>query len=342
MKDYDVQHIPLEKIDRNPLNPRGRGEEGDIKNLLSSITESGLYYPILVNHRPETDRYRIIEGHRRFAVFSLKKPHNPDFAKIPALVIQVGEEYMPRIFREINDTAKKLTGKQWLDVYALGAKAGDLPSRLAPAITVAVEDAFGNLVASDKSNVTLTLSSGTFSSGSSTVTVQAVGGVATFSGLIIKTTGSYTLSASDGTLAAAASNSVAISPAAASPPPRRRVAPQATSAPVGAAPRPVEVVHRRAAVDGGVVGRPRNGRRRAGDTVRPQRVEEVDVVASQFDILEMHAFAQGIVSDTILIGLMIGQIGLLIAGRVHAWHRFRRERSRGFDSRSRSGCYWRQ
>jgi hypothetical protein len=134
MKDYPVEYIPLHQIDKNPLNPQGRGDEGDIKHLLQSITESGLYYPILVN-KLDNGRYSIIEGHRRYAVFETKKDRNPDFAKIPALVINVGTEYQTKIFREINETSKKLTGKQWLEVFALGAKAEDLPTRLAPSIT---------------------------------------------------------------------------------------------------------------------------------------------------------------------------------------------------------------
>lgn len=132
MKDYKVEHIPLNLIDKNPLNPRGRGEEGDVKHLLESIRDSSLYYPILVNRKE--DRFQIIEGHRRYAVFDTLKERNPEYASIPALVIEVGQEYMARIFREINDTAKKLTGAQWLDVFALGGKASDLPTRLAPSI----------------------------------------------------------------------------------------------------------------------------------------------------------------------------------------------------------------
>src|SRR5215469_4967024 len=126
MHTYDVQMLPLDQIDRNPLNPRGRGEPGDIKELLKSIENSGLYYPILVNRKGD-NRYEIIEGHRRYAVFQIKRQRHPDFAAIPALVITVGSEYLTKIFREINDTAKKLTGKQWLDVFALGGKADDMP-----------------------------------------------------------------------------------------------------------------------------------------------------------------------------------------------------------------------
>ena len=133
MKDYAVSHIPLDQIDKNPLNPQERGNLSDIKGLLRSIVERGLFYPILVNKKPD-GRYLIIEGHRRYSVYETKKEDNPDFASIPALVINVGNEYITSIFREINETSKKLTGKQWLEVFALGGKAKDLPSRLANSI----------------------------------------------------------------------------------------------------------------------------------------------------------------------------------------------------------------
>ncbi len=81
---------------------------------------------------------------------------------------------------------------------------------ITPAVTVAVEDAGGNTVTSDTSIVTLTLSSGTFAGGSSTVSVAAVNGVATFSNLVINSAGTYTLAAGDGSLTGATSNSFTI------------------------------------------------------------------------------------------------------------------------------------
>ena len=85
---------------------------------------------------------------------------------------------------------------------------------IAPAVTVEVEDAFGNVVNSDSSTVTLTLSSGTFDGGSSTIHATVSSGVATFSDLAIDVPGNYTLSATDGSLTpTGASNSFTISPA---------------------------------------------------------------------------------------------------------------------------------
>ena len=78
------------------------------------------------------------------------------------------------------------------------------------AVTVVVQDQFGNTVATDNSTVTLTLSSGTFAGGGTTVTTSASGGVATFSNLVITAAGSYSLAAGDGSLTGATSGSIAI------------------------------------------------------------------------------------------------------------------------------------
>ncbi len=87
---------------------------------------------------------------------------------------------------------------------------------ISPAVTVDVEDPYGNRVTSDSSTVTVTLSSGTFASGSATVSAAASSGVATFAALQINKAGSYTLKATDGTLASATSGTFSIQPAAAS------------------------------------------------------------------------------------------------------------------------------
>jgi hypothetical protein len=79
-----------------------------------------------------------------------------------------------------------------------------------PAVTVAVEDADGHTVPIDTSTVTLTLNGGTFAGGSNTVAAAAVNGVATFANLVINVAGTYTLTATDGGLASATSNSFTI------------------------------------------------------------------------------------------------------------------------------------
>jgi hypothetical protein len=79
-----------------------------------------------------------------------------------------------------------------------------------------VEDAFGNVVTTDNSPVTLTLSNGSFEGGSNTAAANAVNGIATFSGLRIDAAGTYTLSATDGSLTPSGpSSSFTINPATA-------------------------------------------------------------------------------------------------------------------------------
>jgi hypothetical protein len=71
---------------------------------------------------------------------------------------------------------------------------------------VDVEDSFGNLVPTDSSTVTVSASGpGTFTSGQSSV--QAQHGVATFTDLMLKQLGGYSLTASDGSLTQATSSS---------------------------------------------------------------------------------------------------------------------------------------
>ena len=93
---------------------------------------------------------------------------------------------------------------------------------LSPAVAVAVEDKFGNLIVSDSSStVALTLNTGTFANGKNFAIASVVGGVATFAApngadLLINKIGNYTLKATDGTLSSVTSGIVSISPAATS------------------------------------------------------------------------------------------------------------------------------
>ena len=82
---------------------------------------------------------------------------------------------------------------------------------ISPAVAVSVQDVNGVTVPVDTSTVTLTLSSGTFANtGTNTMSVAAVNGVATFTGMVINAVGNYTLTASDGTLTGATSNQFAV------------------------------------------------------------------------------------------------------------------------------------
>jgi hypothetical protein len=78
---------------------------------------------------------------------------------------------------------------------------------ISPAITVAVQDQFGNLVTSDNSNVTLAVEIGPpGASLGGTVTVAAADGLATFDDVAPGNAGEYSLSAVDGSLTNAISS----------------------------------------------------------------------------------------------------------------------------------------
>src|SRR5262249_31604920 len=87
-------------------------------------------------------------------------------------------------------TASKLVFTQQPGPVNAGQTLGNL--------TVSVEDAYGNLVTGDTSSVTLAVTGGATLNG--TTTVNAIGGIATFTGLSINQAGSQTLSASDSSL----------------------------------------------------------------------------------------------------------------------------------------------
>jgi uncharacterized repeat protein (TIGR03803 family) len=94
------------------------------------------------------------------------------------------------------------------DSQPQGAQTG---KTIAPSVTVDVEDADGDLMTGDNSTITLGLTgmpAGVTLGG--TVSAQAVNGVATFSDLSVDTAGQYTLTATDGSLAAATSGQFSI------------------------------------------------------------------------------------------------------------------------------------
>jgi hypothetical protein len=96
-------------------------------------------------------------------------------------------------------------------VFTQQPAGGTVGVALSPPVAVTVEDANGSTVSGDSSTVTLTLNGGTFAGGGNTATAGAVNGVATFGGLVINSAGTYTLTASDGSLTGATSSSFTIS-----------------------------------------------------------------------------------------------------------------------------------
>ncbi len=88
---------------------------------------------------------------------------------------------------------------------------------ISPAPTVQVEDTFGNAVADNGATVTMSVNSGPggFTGGSTTSTTTNAGGLATFSNLVLNTSGSYTIKATSSGLGNVNSNSFTVNPATA-------------------------------------------------------------------------------------------------------------------------------
>ncbi|HVT83107.1 MAG TPA: hypothetical protein VHM90_20890, partial [Phycisphaerae bacterium] len=83
------------------------------------------------------------------------------------------------------------------------------------AVSVAIQDATGNVVTTDRSNITLTVVSGPGGGTiNGTTTVQAINGIATFNGISLPKAGAYTIQARDGSLTVVNSASFTVSPGA--------------------------------------------------------------------------------------------------------------------------------
>ncbi len=114
-------------------------------------------------------------------------------------------------------------------VFKKGPTDATAGAAISPAVTVQVEDKYGNVVTTDKSNVTLAITTGPSHSApkligkkvssvpvnasiTGTATVAAVNGLATFSNISFNFAGAYTITASDAKLTPAVSSSFTISP----------------------------------------------------------------------------------------------------------------------------------
>jgi hypothetical protein len=117
-------------------------------------------------------------------------------------------------------TLERLESRLLLSAYeptqlaflGIPGSAASASQPISPAITVAVEDAGGDIVSTDNSVVTLRLESGKFSNHQSTLAASAVDGVATFNNVTLKKNGDHTLDATDGNLAPASQGGFWVGP----------------------------------------------------------------------------------------------------------------------------------
>jgi ParB family chromosome partitioning protein len=74
--------IPLDRIDRNPFQPRADFDPVALDELQRSIREKGVIQPVTVRRRG--DRYQLVSGERR-----VRAARGAGLTRIPAYVIQV-------------------------------------------------------------------------------------------------------------------------------------------------------------------------------------------------------------------------------------------------------------
>jgi len=77
----EIQHVALDKIVRNPAQPRTQFDQATIHELASSIRERGVLQPVLV--RPSGGAFQIVAGERRYLA-----AREAGLETIPAIVRQ--------------------------------------------------------------------------------------------------------------------------------------------------------------------------------------------------------------------------------------------------------------
>ncbi len=81
-----VRHVPIDRIEPNPENPRLLFEESALAELASSIREHGVLQPILV--RPAgRDHYQLVAGERRWRAARLA-----GLLTVPALIEELDDD----------------------------------------------------------------------------------------------------------------------------------------------------------------------------------------------------------------------------------------------------------
>lgn len=85
---YNVQRIPIEKIQANTYNPNHVAPP-EMKLLYDSIKEDGYTMPIVCYYLADIDRYEIVDGFHRYTVMLKHKDiYNRENGCLPVVVIE--------------------------------------------------------------------------------------------------------------------------------------------------------------------------------------------------------------------------------------------------------------
>ena len=84
---YNIQRIPIEKIQANSYNPNSVAPP-EMKLLYQSIKEDGYTMPIVCYYLPEEDKYEIVDGfHRYTTMLKHKDIYDREEGYLPVSVI---------------------------------------------------------------------------------------------------------------------------------------------------------------------------------------------------------------------------------------------------------------
>lgn len=84
---YNVQAVPIEKIQANAYNPNHVAPP-EMKLLYQSIKEDGYTMPIVCYYLREQDKYEIVDGYHRYTVMQIHQDiYNRENGCLPVVVI---------------------------------------------------------------------------------------------------------------------------------------------------------------------------------------------------------------------------------------------------------------
>jgi hypothetical protein len=105
--------VRVEDVVAAPYNPPGRTAEKALKQLLASMEDIGLLYPVLID-----DGKNLIDGHRRLACAKLL-----GWEEIAAITLPRHDVHPDKAYASVNVTARKMGGNDALAVWLKNPQA---------------------------------------------------------------------------------------------------------------------------------------------------------------------------------------------------------------------------
>jgi ParB family chromosome partitioning protein len=68
-------HVPVDKLEPNPQQPRMDFRKEELESLADSIRQKGVIQPLIVRRKPGRDTYEIVAGERRWRAAQMAKLH---------------------------------------------------------------------------------------------------------------------------------------------------------------------------------------------------------------------------------------------------------------------------